>query len=125
MKMIKKKCPYCGADLEYHYGDHEAKCNYCKQSLIVEYEKLPFTEIKAMLDYYKEKHERECGSWSWHDYEVIYGVDEDYFSTEQRKYITEEYNKHCERLSNLDRKINLCEQMMDEAMDDELERRKG
>ena len=55
MKLIKKKCPYCGADLKYHYGDHEAKCTFCKQSLIVEYEKLPFTEVKAMLDYYKRK----------------------------------------------------------------------
>ena len=125
MKMIKKKCPYCGADLEYHYGDHEAKCNYCKQSLIVEYEKLPFTEIKAMLDYYKEKYEKESSSWNRYDYEIIYGIDEDYFSPEQRKHIDEEYSKHCERLSKLEGKINLCEQMMDEAMDDELERRKG
>lgn len=125
MKMIKKKCPYCGADLEYHYGDHEAKCNYCKQSLIVEYEKLPFTEIKAMMDYYKEKYKRESSSWNEYDYEIVYGVDEDYFCLEQRKRIAEEYNKHCERLSNLESKINLCEQMLDEAMDDELERRKG
>lgn len=125
MKMIKKKCPYCGADLEYHYGDHEAKCNYCKQSLIVEYEKLPFTEIKAMLDYYKEKHKKESGSWNQYDYGIIYGVNEDYFSQEQRKRIDEEYDRHCERLSNLRDKINLCEQMLDEAMDDELERRKG
>lgn len=125
IQLIKKKCPYCGADLEYHYGDHEAKCNYCKQSLIVEYEKLPFTEIKAMLDYYKEKYKKESSSWNRYDYEIVYGVEKDYLCKEQREYLDKQYEKHCERLSNLESKINLCEQMMDEAMDDELERRRS
>lgn len=124
IQLIKKKCPYCGADLEYHYGDHEAKCNYCKQSLIVEYEKLPFTEIKAMMDYYKEKYKKESHSWSEYDYGIIYNpVTGHKLSQEEREHLNQEYDKHCERLSNLDRKIKLCEQMMDEAMDDELERR--
>ena len=124
MKLIKKKCPYCGADLEYHYGDHEAKCHYCKQSLIVEYEKLPFTEIKAMMDYYKEKYKKESYSWGccdFYDESSIYRNS----SPEQRKYIEEAYDEHDKKLSGLSERINLCEQMLDEAMDNEIERRKG
>jgi hypothetical protein len=78
-----------------------------------------------MMDYYKEKYEKESLSWNRDNFEVIYGVDEDYFSLQQRERIQESYNEHYERLAKLGNKIVLCEQMMDEAMDDELERRKG
>ena len=74
MRLIKKKCPYCGADLEYHYGEHEAKCNFCKQSLIVEYEKLSFTEVKAMLDYYSAKLDEARRSYDFDDYDFLGGL---------------------------------------------------
>ena len=117
MRLIKKKCPYCGADLEYHYGDHEAKCNSCRQSLIVEYERLPFTEVKAMLDYYKEKL-RACNSDI--DYRYLYdGTDDERY----RDLLMKEEEEHRNKLNKLLRITGLCEQMLDEAMDDELERR--
>lgn len=118
MRLIKKKCPYCGADLEYHYGDHEAKCNSCRQSLIVEYEKLPFTEVKAMLDYYEEKLRTCCNSSI--DYRYLYeGTDDERY----REQLQKAEEEHCKKQNKLIRITNLCEQMLDEAMDDELERR--
>ena len=119
MKLIKKKCPYCGADLKYHYGDHEAKCTYCKQSLIVEYEKLPFTEVKAMLDYYKEKYSKEINSCSYDNYDDYIAE----INPEYRKRYEEVVNMHYKRMEELGKRIELCEQMLDEAMDDEMERR--
>lgn len=114
MRLIKKKCPYCGADLEYHYGEHEAKCNFCKQSLIVEYEKLSFTEVKAMLDYYSNKLDEARRSYDFDDYEFLDGS------------IDEKEERECDkRINKLCDFCRLCEQMMDEAMEDELERRKG
>jgi DNA-directed RNA polymerase subunit RPC12/RpoP len=109
MKLIKKKCPYCGAELEYSYGDHEARCKYCKQSLIVEYEKLPFTEVKAMLDYYKAKKR----------------LMQERFNTEMC-YVAqtqEEYDKFVEEVHQIDKRIDVCEKMLDEAMEYEIERR--
>ena len=114
MRLIKKKCPYCGADLEYHYGEHEAKCNFCKQSLIVEYEKLSFTEVKAMLDYYSNKLEEAKRDCDFDDYDYLGGLIDE-----------KERRKREKRINKLHKFCRLCERMMDEAMDDELERRKG
>lgn len=120
MKLIKKKCPYCGSDLSYTYGDHEAKCKHCRQSLIVEYERLPFTEIKAMLEYYTKKREEAYAEYntSWHF------LDESFADERYLKIIEADKKRLTDELDKLDKRVDVCEQMLDEAMDDEVERRK-
>lgn len=121
MKLIKKKCPYCGSDLSYTYGDHEAKCKHCRQSLIVEYERLPFTEVKAMLEYYTKKQEEVHAEYntSWHF------LDESFADERYLKVIEADKKRLEDELDKLDKRVDVCEQMLDEAMDDEVERRKG
>lgn len=121
MKLIKKKCPYCGSDLNYTYGDHEAKCKHCRQSLIVEYEKLPFTEIKAMLEYYTKKQEAVRAEYNtnW------YFLDESFADERYLKVIEADKKRLEDELDKLDKRVDVCEQMLDEAMDDEVERRKN
>ena len=121
MKLIKKKCPYCGSDLSYTYGDHEAKCESCRQSLIVEYEKLPFTEIKAMLDYYTDKQEEARA-----EYNSSWWFSDESFADERYLKMMEIDKKRLEdELDKLNKRVGVCEQMLDEAMDDEVERRKN
>ena len=36
MKIIEKKCPNCGATLEFNVGDKETKCKYCGSEFIIE-----------------------------------------------------------------------------------------
>lgn len=36
MRIIEKKCPNCGANLEFNVGDKETKCKYCNTSFIIE-----------------------------------------------------------------------------------------
>lgn len=119
MKLIKKKCPYCGSDLSYAYGDHEAKCESCRQSLIVEYERLPFTEIKAMLDYYTKKQEETRA-----EYNGSWWLRDESFSDERYlKMMEMDQKRLTDELDKLNKRVDVCEQMLDEAMDDEVERR--
>ena len=36
MRIIEKKCPNCGAALEFNETDKSCKCNYCKRSFEIE-----------------------------------------------------------------------------------------
>ncbi|MBP3840801.1 MAG: hypothetical protein IK997_01595 [Bacilli bacterium] len=36
MRIIEKKCPNCGAKLEFNVGDKETKCKYCNSGFIIE-----------------------------------------------------------------------------------------
>ena len=36
MRLIEKKCPNCGADLEFGENDKSCKCSYCKRSFEIE-----------------------------------------------------------------------------------------
>lgn len=36
MRLIEKKCPNCGATLEFNENDKSCKCNYCKRSFEIE-----------------------------------------------------------------------------------------
>lgn len=36
MRIIEKKCPNCGANLEFNVGDKETKCKYCNTGFIIE-----------------------------------------------------------------------------------------
>lgn len=38
MKLIEKKCPNCGASLEFNNYDKSCKCEYCKKSYVIEME---------------------------------------------------------------------------------------
>ncbi len=38
MKLINKKCPNCGASLSFEETDKKVKCEYCKQSIMIERE---------------------------------------------------------------------------------------
>lgn len=36
MKLIEKKCPNCGAKIEFGKDDTEVKCNYCETSYFIQ-----------------------------------------------------------------------------------------
>ena len=36
MRLVEKKCPNCGADLEFDENAKSCKCNYCKRSFEIE-----------------------------------------------------------------------------------------
>ena len=36
MRLIEKKCPNCGASLEFNEDDRSCKCDYCKRSFVIE-----------------------------------------------------------------------------------------
>ena len=47
MRIIEKKCPNCGANLEYKVGEHDVKCDKCRRAFAVEYdEKIVDPEIE-------------------------------------------------------------------------------
>lgn len=47
MKIIEKKCPNCGADLEFKIDDKEAKCKYCNSEFIIENNNVNSNKINA------------------------------------------------------------------------------
>ena len=36
MKIVKMKCPNCGANLDINKDDTKVKCNYCNQNLLID-----------------------------------------------------------------------------------------
>lgn len=38
MKIVAKRCPSCGADLDFAYGDHDVECKACRHKYAIEYE---------------------------------------------------------------------------------------
>lgn len=38
MTLRPKKCPNCGAHLDYKHGDTSAHCDYCRSNFAIEYE---------------------------------------------------------------------------------------
>ena len=38
MKIVAKRCPSCGADLDFEYGDHDVECKACRHKYAIEYE---------------------------------------------------------------------------------------
>ncbi len=39
MKIFEKKCPNCGANLQFKPGEHSAHCDSCRRDFIIEYNK--------------------------------------------------------------------------------------
>lgn len=48
MKIIQKKCPNCGASLDFRYGEHDAECIFCHSKFALEYD-----ESKVEIKPYK------------------------------------------------------------------------
>lgn len=44
MKLVEKKCPNCGANIEFNSDDKSVTCNYCNTTFTIE--KDPTEEIK-------------------------------------------------------------------------------
>lgn len=38
MKIVAKRCPSCGADLDFAYGDRDVECKACRHKYAIEYE---------------------------------------------------------------------------------------
>jgi len=41
MRIVEKKCPNCGAVLEFNVGERDIKCKHCRHKFAVEYEGVP------------------------------------------------------------------------------------
>lgn len=52
MKIESKKCPTCGADLKFKYGEENASCPYCKREYIIEYESPNYADLIHLKEYY-------------------------------------------------------------------------
>ena len=50
MKIIEKKCPNCGANLEFDVGEKNVKCSSCRKMLAIEYDKDKFTSSDDNLE---------------------------------------------------------------------------
>ena len=63
MRIIEKKCPNCGANLEYKVGERDVKCASCRRAYAVEYDhdivdpevqlKAKDLQLKILEDYEK------------------------------------------------------------------------
>ena len=111
IKIIKKKCPYCGADTEYNYGDHEMKCPMCKQSCIIDYERPSFSDLIKMKEHCEKqlKIAMECCGRDFYDY---YGMSEGELMRER-----EEEQK---RVDACYKRIQAIDAMLEEAVDVEI-----
>lgn len=54
MKIESKKCPTCGGDLKFKYGEENAFCPYCKREYIIEYESPNYTDLIHLKKYYSK-----------------------------------------------------------------------
>lgn len=52
MKIEPKKCPTCGGNLKFEYGEENASCPYCKREYIIEYESPNYTDLIHLKEYY-------------------------------------------------------------------------
>ena len=50
MRLIEKKCPNCGADLEFDENAKSCKCNYCKRSFEIERDVNDLEKINLVFD---------------------------------------------------------------------------
>ena len=50
MRLIEKKCPNCGADLEFDENAKSCKCNYCKRSFEIERDVNDLDKINLVFD---------------------------------------------------------------------------
>lgn len=41
MRIVEKKCPKCGATLDFNVGERDVKCKSCRHKFAVEYDGIP------------------------------------------------------------------------------------
>lgn len=46
MKIIEKKCPNCGGNLDFKVGEHDVRCESCRRKFAVEYD----TDLNDMTE---------------------------------------------------------------------------
>ena len=107
MKIEPKKCPTCGGNLKFEYGEENASCPYCKREYIIEYESPNYTDLIHLKDYYsklaKDAHE---------ELRPLY--DDFYMCSEREMAIIEkEREKINEKIAEYDEKANYFERVID------------
>lgn len=119
MKIIQKKCPYCGADTQYKYGEHELKCSHCRQSCIIEYERPSFNDLIKMKEHCINKivelNQMICAESDFYGH---YGDSLEQLEAAGKR--VEEWGDERDRWTE---KKKACEQMLDEAIDVEIMRK--
>jgi len=51
MKIIEKKCPNCGANLNFKVGERDIACDHCRRKFAVQYDGTDFSKLdKEMID---------------------------------------------------------------------------
>lgn len=116
MKIIKKKCPYCGADTGYKYGDHELKCTHCRQSCIIEYERPSFSDLLKMKEYCEDNIKR-LDKQICNESDICYLMEP---PEEMLNAIHEQAEKLDRMRESWGEKLVACEQMLGEAIEVEI-----
>lgn len=47
MKIVEKKCPNCGASLDFKVGERDIVCNHCRRKFAVKYDGVDFAKLSA------------------------------------------------------------------------------
>lgn len=107
MKIEPKKCPTCGGNLKFEYGEENASCPYCKREYIIEYESPNYTDLIHLKEYYaklaKDAHE---------GLETVY---DDFYMCSEREIenIEKEREKISQKIAEYDKKANYFERVID------------
>lgn len=47
MKIVEKKCPNCGASLDFKVGERDIVCDHCRRKFAVKYDGVDFAKLSA------------------------------------------------------------------------------
>lgn len=47
MKIVEKKCPNCGASLDFKVGESDIACSHCRRKFAVKYDGVDFAKLSA------------------------------------------------------------------------------
>lgn len=47
MKIVEKKCPNCGASLDFKVGERDIVCSHCRRKFAVKYDGVDFAKLSA------------------------------------------------------------------------------
>lgn len=107
MKIEPKKCPTCGGNLKFEYGEENASCPYCKREYIIEYESPNYTDLIHLKEYYAKLAEDTLK-----ELRPLY--DDFYMCSEREMAIIEkEREKINEKIIEYDEKANYFERVID------------
>ena len=45
MKIVEKKCPNCGGNLDFKVGERDVKCESCRRKFAIEYDGVDFSQL--------------------------------------------------------------------------------